>query len=84
MNGYKAQLLRGKNLDLKTAIQICTTSEVAAQQMIKIQSTEDKAEKVKKLGDKKKTSRWRRSNKAIEKQEKSYYVQNIVVVNNVM
>ena len=40
-NGDKVPLLREKNLDLKKAIQMCTTSEVATQQMKKIQSAED-------------------------------------------
>ena len=70
-NGDKIRLLREKNLDLKKAIQMCTTSEVAAQQMKKIQNTEDKAEEVKKLVDRKKVPRRRHFKKAPEKQQKS-------------
>ena len=58
-------------MDLKKAFQMCTTSEVAAQQMKKIQSAEDKAEEVKKFDDRKKAARKRRFKKAPEKQPKS-------------
>ena len=70
-NGDKVRLLRETSLDLKKAIQMCTTSEVAAQQMKKIQSAEDKAEEVKKLDDRKKAPRRRLFKKALEKQQKS-------------
>ena len=50
-------LLREKSLDLKKAIQMCTTSEVAAQQIKKIQSSEDKAEDDKKFVDRKNAPR---------------------------
>ena len=70
-NGDKVRLLRETCLDLKKAIQMFTTSEVAAQQMKKIQSAEDKAMEVKKLDDRKKAPRRRRFKKAPEKQQKS-------------
>ena len=70
-NGDKVRLLREKNLDLKKAIQMCTTSEVAAQQMKKIQSAEDNTEDVKKFDDKKKAHRRRRFKNAPEQQQKS-------------
>ena len=70
-NGDKVRLLREKNLDLKKAIQMCTTSEVAAQQMKKIQSAEDNTEDVKKFDDKKKAHRRRRFKNAPEQPQKS-------------
>ena len=70
-NGDKVRLLREKNLDLKKAIQMCTTSEVAAQQMKKIQSAEDNTEDVKKFDDKKKAHRRRRFKNTPELQTKS-------------
>ena len=48
-DGDKVRLLREKNLDLRKAIQICTLSEVTAQQMKKIQGTEDKTLKLRSL-----------------------------------
>ena len=60
-------LLREKTFDLKKAIEMCTTSEVAAQQMKKIQSSEDKAEDVKKFVDRKNAPR----QKSDDKQTKS-------------
>ena len=59
-NGDKVRLLREKKLDLKKAIQICTSSEVASQQMKKIQGVADKqTEEVKKFSEKKKkTASW--------------------------
>ena len=70
-NGDKVRLLKGKGVDLKKAIQMCTTSEVAAQHIKKIQSAEDKAEEVKKFDDRKKAPRTRRFKKAPDKQQKS-------------
>ena len=70
-NGDKVRFLREKILDLKKAIQLCITSEVAAQQMKKIQSAEDKADEVKKFDDRKKAPRRRRFKKAPEKEHKS-------------
>ena len=70
-NGDKVRLLREKNLDLKKAIQMCTTSEVPAQQMKKIQSAEDNTEDVKKFDDKKKAHRRRRFKNTPEQQQKS-------------
>ena len=58
-------------LDLKKAIQMCTTSEVAAQQMEKIQSAEDNTEDVKKFDEKKKAHRRRRFKNTPEQQQKS-------------
>ena len=52
-NSDKGRLLREKNLDLRKAIQMCTSSDVATQQMKKIQGTEDKTEEIKKFGDEK-------------------------------
>ena len=70
-NGDQVRLLKEKSLDLKKAIQMCITSEVAAQQMKKIQSAEDKAEEVKKFDGRKNAPRRRRFKKAPEKQQKS-------------
>ena len=76
-NGDKVRLLRETSLDLKKAIpMMCTTSEVAAQQMKKIQTAKDKAEEVKKLDDRKKAPRRRRftrkhQQKSDDKQTKS-------------
>ena len=71
-NGDKVRLLREKKLDLQKAIQRCTSSEVASQQMKKIQGVESKqTEEVKKLGEKKKTARKPRPKKEAEKQAKS-------------
>ena len=65
-------MLREKKLDLQKAIQMCTSSEVASQQMKKIQGVESKqTEEVKKLGEKKKTARKPRPKKEAEKQAKS-------------
>ena len=51
---------------------MCTSSDVASQQMRKIQGVESKqTEEVKKLGEKKKTARKRRLKKEAEKQVKS-------------
>lgn len=50
---------------------MCTTSEVAAQQMKKIQSAEDNMEDVKKFDDKKKVHGRRRFKNAPEQQQKS-------------
>ena len=50
---------------------MCTTSEVAAQQMKKIQSAQDNMEDVKKFDDKKKAYRRRRFKNAPEQQQKS-------------
>ena len=53
--GDKVRLLREKKLDLQNVIQTCTSSEVAFQQMKKIQDSEDKqTEEVKKFSDRKK------------------------------
>ena len=41
-NGDKVRLLREKKLDLQKAIQMCTSREVASQQMKKIQGVESK------------------------------------------
>ena len=53
--GDKVRLLREKKLDLQKAIQMCTSSEVASQQMKKIQGSEhNQTEEVKKFSDRKK------------------------------
>ena len=71
-NGDKVRLLREKKLDLQKAIQMCTSSEVASQQMKKIQGVKSKqTEEVKKLGEKKKTAGKPRPNIEAEKQAKS-------------
>lgn len=70
-NGDKVRFLREKILDLKKTIQMCITSGVAAQEMKKIQSAEDKADEVKKFDDRKKAPRRRRFKKAPDKEDKS-------------
>ena len=52
--GDKVRLLREKSLDLKKAIQMCTTSEIASQQIKTIIGAGDnKTEDVKKFSEKK-------------------------------
>ena len=59
--GDKVRLLREKTLDLQKAVQMCTSSEIASQQMKKIQGGEDKpTEDVKKFSDRKASDRSRR------------------------
>ena len=56
--GDKVRLLREKNLDLQKAVQMCTSSEVTALQMKKIQGVEESLTKeVKKFGEKRRPLR---------------------------